>query len=49
MAEVVFSFFGNANGACFLFAILIALLFYYQYKKYEQQAEEEEMFENFLN
>ncbi|HEY0356882.1 MAG TPA: hypothetical protein VGC29_11785 [Flavisolibacter sp.] len=38
----------NANEVCFSAALGISLLFYYQYKKYEDEAEREEMIENFL-
>lgn len=39
----------NANGFCFVAAVLISVLFYRQYKKYELEAEREEMIEKFLN
>ena len=39
----------NANEICFAAAVLISVLFYRQYKKYEQEAEKEEMIEKFLN
>ncbi len=39
----------NANGFCFAAAVLISVLFYRQYKKYEEEAEKEEMIEKFLN
>jgi hypothetical protein len=38
----------NANEVCFSVAMLISLLFYRQYKKYEKEAEREEMVEGFL-
>ena len=39
----------NANGVCFILGLLISVLFYRQYKKYEEEAEKEDMLENFLN
>lgn len=39
----------NANEVCFFLALFISILFYYQYKKYEEEAEREEMIENFLS
>ena len=39
----------NANEFCFAVAVIISALFYRQYKKYEGEAEKEEMIENFLN
>ena len=39
----------NANEVCFSAAMVVSFLFYYQYKKYEEEAEKEEMIENFLN
>ena len=39
---------GYANEVCFTAALLVSLLFYRQYKKYEQEAEREEMIEKFL-
>jgi hypothetical protein len=38
----------NANEICFSVAMIISLLFYKQYRKYEQEAEREEMIERFL-
>jgi hypothetical protein len=38
----------NANEVCFSLAMLISVLFFRQYKKYEEQAEKEEMIEGFL-
>jgi hypothetical protein len=38
----------NANEVCFTAALIISCLFYYQYKKYEEEAEREEMIEKFL-
>lgn len=38
----------NANEFCFAAAVLISVLFYRQYKKYEEEAEREEMIEKFL-
>jgi hypothetical protein len=38
----------NANEFCFAAAPLVSVLFYRQYKKYEAEAEKEEMIENFL-
>jgi hypothetical protein len=38
----------NANEICFFLAMVISLLFYRQYKKYEEEAEREEMMEKFL-
>lgn len=42
-------FINNANEFCFAAAILISVLFYRRYKKYEEEAEKEEMIEKFLN
>jgi hypothetical protein len=39
----------NANEFCFGAALLVSFLFYRQYKKYEEEAEKEEMIEKFLN
>lgn len=39
---------GYANEVCFTAAVIISLLFFRQYKKYEQEAEKEEMIEKFL-
>ena len=39
----------NANEVCFTVAMLISFLFYRQYKKYEEEAEREEMIESFLS
>ena len=39
----------NANEVCFSLAMVISLLFYRQYKKYEEEAEREEMIERFLS
>ena len=38
----------NANEICFSLAMVISVLFYRQYKKYEEEAEREEMMEKFL-
>jgi hypothetical protein len=38
----------NANEVCFSLAMLISVLFFRQYKKYEEEAEKEEMIEGFL-
>ncbi|HEU4472820.1 MAG TPA: hypothetical protein VFR58_17115 [Flavisolibacter sp.] len=38
----------NANEVCFSLAMAVSLLFFWQYKKYEQEAEREEMIERFL-
>ena len=38
----------NANEVCFSLALLISLMFFRQYKKYEEEAEKEEMLERFL-
>lgn len=38
-----------ANEICFSAALLISLLFYRQYKKYEAEAEKKEIIEKFLN
>lgn len=37
-----------ANEACFTIAMVISLVFLKQYKKYEEEAEREEMIERFL-
>ncbi|MGZ8517696.1 MAG: hypothetical protein ACXWWD_10115 [Chitinophagaceae bacterium] len=42
-------FMNNANEVCFSAAMAVSFLFYYQYKKYEAEVENEEMIENFLN
>jgi hypothetical protein len=39
----------NANEFCFVAAVIISVLFYRQYKKYEEEAEKEDMIEKFLN
>ena len=39
----------HANEFCFGAAVVISVLFYRQYKKYEQEAEKKEMLETFLN
>jgi hypothetical protein len=39
----------NANEVCFSVAMVISFLFYYQYKKYEEELENEEMIEQFLS
>jgi hypothetical protein len=39
----------NANEFCFVAAVIVSALFYRQYKKYEAEAESEEMVEKFLN
>lgn len=49
VAEVVLSLLANANGVCFLFAVLISFVFYHQYKKYEREAKENEVVERFLS
>jgi len=41
-------FIHNANELCFGAAVIISVLFYRQYKKYEEEAEREEMIEKFL-
>ncbi|GAC1424855.1 MAG: hypothetical protein NVS9B7_04750 [Flavisolibacter sp.] len=38
----------DANALSFLASIFIFTLFYYQFKKYETQMEQEEMIEQFL-
>lgn len=38
----------NANEFCFVAGVIISVLFYRQYKKYEEEAEREEMIEKFL-
>ena len=38
----------HANEFCFGAAVVISVLFYRQYKKYEQEAEKKEMLEKFL-
>lgn len=42
------SFVQNANEICFSAAMVISFLFYRQYKKYEAEAEREEMIERLL-
>ena len=39
----------NANELCFAAALVVTVLFYRQYKKYEAEAEKEDVIENFLN
>jgi hypothetical protein len=39
----------NANEVCFAAALLVSALFYRQYRKYEAEAKNEEMIEEFLN
>lgn len=39
----------NANEVCFSAALFVSLLFYRQYKKYEAEAEREEMIDRFLS
>ncbi|MFL5810718.1 MAG: hypothetical protein ACJ749_14440 [Flavisolibacter sp.] len=39
----------NANEVCFSLAMIISILFYRQYRKYEEEAEREEMIESFLS
>ena len=39
----------NANEICFTMAMVISFLFIRQYRKYEEEAEREEMIEQFLN
>lgn len=41
-------FITNANEVCFSAALLVSVLFYRQYKKYESEAEREEMIHKFL-
>ena len=38
----------NANEFCFAAAVIISVLFYRQYRKYEAEAEKEEMIDNFI-
>jgi hypothetical protein len=38
----------HANEVCFTAALFISILFFRQYKKYEEEAEREEMIEKFL-
>ena len=49
LAEVSFYLFRNANEVCFSLALVVTALFYLQYKKYEAEAEREEMIEHFLS
>ncbi|MFL5773845.1 MAG: hypothetical protein ACJ75F_11845 [Flavisolibacter sp.] len=39
----------NANEVCFTMAMIISFLFIRQYRKYEEEAEREEMIEQFLS
>jgi len=39
----------HANEFCLVAAVVISVLFYRQYKKYEEEAEKKEMLEKFLN
>lgn len=39
----------NANGFCFLAGVIISALFYKQYRKYEEEAERQEIIEKFLS
>ena len=38
----------NANEVCFSIALAVSFVFYRQYKKYEQEAEREEMIQKLL-
>ena len=38
----------NANELCFSAAMLISFAFYRQYRKYEEEAQKEEMIDKFL-
>ena len=38
-----------ANEICFSASVFISVLFYFQYKKYETEAENEDSIENFLS
>jgi hypothetical protein len=49
LAETSVYLFRNANEVCFSAAVVISILFYLQYKKYEEEAEREEMIESFLS
>ena len=48
LTEIASSIELDANAVSFLASILICTLFYYQFKKYETQIEQEEMLEHFL-
>lgn len=48
LAETSFFLARNANELCFSAAMLISLAFYRQYRKYEEEAEKQEMIEQFL-
>ena len=39
---------GHANEVCFSLAMLVSILFFRQYKKYEQEEERIEMLDKFL-
>ncbi len=48
LSEIANSIELDANAVSFLASIFIFTLFYYQFKKYETQIEQEEMLEQFL-
>jgi hypothetical protein len=49
LSETSLYLFRNANEVCFSLALIISALFYRQYKKYEAEAERQEMIEQFLS
>ena len=48
LAETSVFLIRNANEICFSAALFISFLFYLQYKKYEEEAEREELIDRFL-
>jgi hypothetical protein len=48
LAETSVFLIRNANELCFSAAMLISVAFYRQYRKYEEEAEKEEMIETLL-
>jgi|GEM_PF-2119139 len=48
LAETSVFLMRNANELCFSAAMLISVAFYRQYRKYEEEAQKEEMIEKFL-
>jgi hypothetical protein len=49
LSETSLYLFRNANEVCFSLALIISALFYRQYKKYEAEAERQEMIEQLLS
>ena len=49
MAEIFNVVTGNANEVCFSMAVVISVLFYRQYRKYEEEEKTEELLNQFLD